>query len=178
MTKEFYDFVKQPTLDSLRKAFSHLPKAQLQIPMNPLPTPQVAAVHQTLAGERLTAQVQFPLTGDSDCDFIQGILAVKAALGDMWPQRAELVLRFMAERFKSIDDNRSQPSQIDWQSAINQAVRRALDEERLQQVHQTPWYTTSGGGPPVGTNAAQMNAAQRAAIEAALAGVNIKPYTP
>lgn len=90
--------------------------------MNPLPTPQVAAVHQTLSGERLTCQIQFPLTGDVDCDFIQGILAVQNAIGDMWPGRAELVLRYMADRVKLGEDSQKVYAQQAVQQGLNQGI--------------------------------------------------------
>lgn len=77
--------------------------------MNPLPSPQVAAVHQTLAGERLTCQVQFPMTGDPDCDFIQGILAVTKAI-DINTRSAVCVLRYLLDRFGRELDHEKQPS--------------------------------------------------------------------
>lgn len=115
----------------------------------PLKSPQVAAVQQTLAGERLTMAVQFPTTGDADCDFIQGILAVGKAL-DVAPSLAVRVLGYMLERWKHEQDNLKSPTgKLDWSimAAIHQAVANALANQRIATtVGQTspPWYATSG----------------------------------
>lgn len=135
--------MKSQTRDRLRKAFSHLPHAQFQIPMNPLANPTVAAVHQTLAGERLTYQVQFPATGDPDCDFIQGILAVVKAVDLATPLCTARVLRYLLERFNSQD----QPvPKIDWERSIQAAVDRAVYEQqhRFQPPQTAPYVTTTG----------------------------------
>ena len=140
------------TIDQLRKAFAHLPNSKIQIPMNPLKNlgaPAVSAVTQTLVGERMTKEVSFPTTGDPDCDFIQGVLAVKAAVADMWPGRAEILLRYLAERFKNIEDNQKQPSQPDIASLVRMHVQQYLQEQALRQQQAAPWYGQTSAAPPV-----------------------------
>ena len=141
------------TIDQLRKAFAHLPKSQFQIPMNvknPQPQ-QVAAVTQTLAGERMTHTVSFPTTGDLDCDFIQGLLAVLKA-SEISTQNAVLVLRYMAERMSVHLDRQKQPSQ-DIASLVRMHVQQYLQEQALRQASMTPappWYGgQTSSAPPV-----------------------------
>lgn len=146
------------------------------------PNPQtIAAVTQTLAGERMTLTVNFPTTGDPDCDFIQGILAVKGAIADMWPGRAELVLRYMAERFKNIEDNCKQPSQVNLLETVRQAVHQGLYEQQLRQSQPQPnqpsygWATIAGAACPPGVMASQATASQIQSIQQMVKGLDLKP---
>lgn len=145
------------------------------------PNPQtIAAVTQTLAGERMSITVNFPTTGDPDCDFIQGILAVKGAIVDMWPGRAELVLRYMADRFKNIEDNCKQPSQVNLLETVRQAVHQGLYEQQLRQSQpqpNQPWYgsVTSAGSCPPGVISSQATASQIQSIQQMVKGLDLKP---
>lgn len=146
------------------------------------PNPQtIAAVTQTLAGERMTITVNFPTTGDPDCDFIQGILAVKGAIADMWPGRAEMVLRYMAERFKNIEDNCKQPGQaMDMESLVRMHVQRYLQEQALRQASlqpNQPWYgsISSAGSCPPGVVASKATASQIDSIHKMVKGLDLKP---
>jgi len=140
------------TIEELRKelskAFAHLHNAQLQIPMNPLPTPQVAAVHQTLAGERLVQTITFPTTGDTDCDLIQGVLAVVNSFGDTYGDRVALVLRYLADRFTA--NERAQVEDVTRNHALENLVRRQeVLEKHMIQLQQHSFfpagYSSSNG---------------------------------
>lgn len=140
--------------------------------MNPLPNPQVAAVHQTLAGERLACQVQFPLTGDPDCDLIQGILATVKAI-DISSLRAVAVLRYLVDRFGQEADSLKQPGQQPWDyHSIREVVRQALDEHIKESTLRTqPWYGSITSGGSVG----QLASSAGMGLGQVLTQINPKP---
>lgn len=122
--------------------------------MNPLAknsSPQVAAVTQTLAGERMTHTVSFPTTGDLDCDFIQGLLAVLKAT-EISTHNAVLVLRYMVDRMSAGLDRQKQLSEPDMDSLVRMHVQRYAQEQALRQAalsQPPPYYgqVTSAGSP-------------------------------
>ena len=114
--------------------------------------PQVAAVTQTLAGERMTYTINFPTTGDTDCDLIQGVLAVVNAMGytlvDTYVERIALVLRFMADRY---DLSRAHAQDVSSKHDLANLVHRqqALEQHMIQMenlvIGPLNPYTTSAG---------------------------------
>lgn len=148
---------------------------------NPNPNPATTAVTQTLAGERMTQSVTFPTTGDPDCDFIQGVLAVKAAVADIWPGRAEILLRYLAERFKNIEDNQKQPAQpMDMSAFVRMHVQQYFQEQALRQASlqpNQPWYgsISSAGSCPPGVMASQATASKIQSIQQMVKGLDLNP---
>lgn len=165
--------MSRPTIQELRQQLAI--QNTVLPPMNPSPSaypnPQVAAVHQTLAGERLTYQIQFPATGDPDCDLIQGILAVSKATNAN-PHLAVRVLHYLLERFGRELDNEKQPAQeIDWHSAIQQAVDRAVHEQQHRFQGPQPYTTSAGLGSVSQPHSPQF----LSAVDQMLAKTNLHP---
>lgn len=152
---------------------------------SPNHNPATTAVTQTLAGERMTITVNFPTTGDGDCDFIQGIQAVAKAI-DINAYAAVRVLRYLLERFGRELDNEKQFPQMDWQLVIEQTVRKQVYELYHEQQRQAamvqpnqPWYGsiggTSAGSCPPGVISSQATASQIDSIQQMVEELNIKP---
>lgn len=130
---------------------SRLTIAQLRkkLGMSPNNPPQVAAVTQTLAGERMTHTINFPTTGDTDCDLIQGVLAVINSLTSVSGDRLALVLRYLADRYAAIDREQTYPATRNYELQNLVHRQQALEQHMIQMenlvIGPLNPYTTSAG---------------------------------
>jgi len=159
---------------------SRLTIAQLRkkLGMSPNNPPQVAAVTQTLAGERMTHTINFPTTGDTDCDLIQGVLAVINSLPSVSGDRLALVLRYLADRYAAVDKQTSATRNYELQNLVHR--QQALEQHMIQMENrvtgQLGHYSMAGGlgGPlnPYTTSAGLTASQQIAASHASAMGMS------